>query len=117
MLLKGCGVIAELVEEDAQRPDIALFVNWSPQVDVDHFWCSVLESRVPIEVGFKRTNFLVIGGYAPYRCSAAKIAELVGCGRGLEDVLDLEIAMEEWGLEGMHSGKAFANIDKDSKYL
>lgn len=60
------------------------------------------------------------GGSRPWRGSGAKVAELVDLvarDGGDEDVFDLEISVEQWGLEVVHGGHAFSNIREDVQDL
>ena len=60
MFLKGSRVIAEFIEKDAQSPDIALLVDRSPEVDVNHFRSAILEGGVSVEVRLKHAELLRI---------------------------------------------------------
>src|SRR4051812_25973636 len=58
MFLKWRRVITQLVQENTQRPYIAFFVDWSLRVYINHLRSSILQCCVPVQVGFKSTNFL-----------------------------------------------------------
>ena len=49
-LFKRCGVVAQLVQEHTQSPDIALLIDGLLSVYVDHFRASVLQRSMPLYI-------------------------------------------------------------------
>lgn len=120
LLLKGCGVITELVQKDAQRPDVALLVNGLPPVDVYHFRTAILHRGVLLDVILNQTSLGSIGSSWARGRSGAEIAELVhpgGAVRGNQDVLNLQVAVEERRLEVVHAGNTLGDVTEDVEDL
>jgi len=55
VFLEWGGVVAELVEQNAKRPDVGWLTDgdgWAT-VDVDHLGSAILEGGVPVQVGLE----------------------------------------------------------------
>lgn len=57
MSLKGCSVVAKLVEKDTECPDVRLLVDGASEVHIDHLWSTVLECGGTVEVSFEEFDF------------------------------------------------------------
>lgn len=119
-LFKGRGVVAQLVEQDAQGPDVAFLVNGLLTVDVYHFRATVLQGRMALHIILDETALGGRGGGGPRGRRGAKVAELVrgvavdGCD---EYILDLEIAVQERWLQVVHGGDALGHVGEDVQDL
>jgi hypothetical protein len=96
----------------------SLLVDRSPLVDVDHLGRAVLHRRVRVDVELDLLDLLERLGRRARVGRAAKVAQLKRPLAGLEDVFDLEVAVDK-GLwpERVHLGDALADVDKDLEDL
>lgn len=120
LLLKRCCVITELVQEDTQRPDVALLVNGLSPVDVYHFRAAILHCGMPLNVIFYQTALGGVGGSWTRRRGRAKVTQLVhlcGAVSGYQDVLDLEIAVQKRRLKVVHAGDTLGDVGEDVQDL
>lgn len=119
-LFKGRSVVTQLVQQDAQRPDIALLVYGLFAVYVNHLRTAVLQRSMPLHIVFDQPALGGCCSSGPGRCRGAKVAELVYLvprdGR-YQDVFDLEVAMEERGFEVVHGRNALDDVGEDMENL
>lgn len=121
VLERGC-VVAQLVQQDTEGPDVTLLVNGLSPPDIDHFGGTVLHGGMALDVLLNQTAFGSIGGRSTGRGGTAKVTQLVGDGLGSgrdgdENVLDLEVAMQQGRLQVVHCGDAFADVGEDVEDL
>jgi hypothetical protein len=115
-LLKRSGVVAQFVQQDTQSPNVALFINGLPAPDVDHFWTSVLHSRVPLDIFFNQSALLCGGSSWPRSSGTAKITKLVNrtlCRVCDEHIFDLQVSVQERRLEVVHGSQTLADVAKN----
>lgn len=58
VLFKGGGVVAELVQQNTESPDVCLFVDDTALIYIDHLGSSILQGGVLVEVGFDSLDFV-----------------------------------------------------------
>lgn len=67
---------------------------------------------MPVQISFERSDLLSVGRWSSSDGrSRTKVTELERRGRGLEDILDLEIAMEEGWTKVVHCSNTFTHVD------
>src|SRR5699024_8562989 len=116
LVLKRGRVVAELVQKDAQRPNVRLFVERLLPVDVYHLGAAILQRRVLLDVLIHLAAFDDGGRRGARRGGGAKVAELETLRRALggdENVFDLDVAVQQRGLEVVHAGDTLGNVSKD----
>ena len=86
---QGRRVVAQLVEEHSKRPDVALLVDDSPLVDVDHLGRTILDRRVRVDVELDLAHLSDRRGRGTRGRDGTEVTQLERVGRGLKDVLDL----------------------------
>lgn len=119
LVLEGGGIVAQLVQQHAQRPDIALLVDVAPLIEVDHFGRPVLDRCDPVELRLEPLDLVDCIELEGVReqSRAAEVAQLVGAACRLEDVLDLQVPMEDLGGEGMHVCEGVGDSEEDVEDL
>lgn len=119
-LLERSSVVAQLVQQDAQRPDVTLLVDWLPAPDIYHLGTPILHGSVTLNVVLDDSALLSIGSSRSWRSCTAKITKLVDgtFGRvGDEHVLDLQVSVQERRLEVMHGRNTLADVAEDVQDL
>ncbi len=120
LVLKRRSIIAELVQEDAECPDVGLFVEGLLSVDVDHFGTSILKGGVFLNILVHQPTLDNGSGRRPWRRSRAEITKheaTTSGARGDEDIFNLDVAVQQRGLQIVHAGDALSNVGKDAKDL
>lgn len=92
MLLKRRRVVAQLVKEDTEGPDISLLVDGLSLVDIDHLGGTVLQRRVSLYIIFGLLYILERLGYivASREGGRAEITQFELIMGQNEDILNLE---------------------------
>lgn len=117
---KGSRVVTQLIQQNAQRPNVTLLIDGLFTVDVDHFRATVLECGVPLYIVLDQPPFCRRLGSRSWWSCGAKITELVyptGANRSYQDVLDLEVAVQQGRPQIMHGCNALGHVGEDVQNL
>lgn len=120
MLLEGCGIIAQLIQEDAKSPNIRFLVEWLFSVDINHFRASILQSRMLLHILIHEAALDHRSRGRARRRGRAKVAQLEALGAGAarnEDILNLDVAVQQRRLEVVHTSDSLCDISKDVENL
>lgn len=72
---------------------------------------------MPIQISLKRAHLLCVRWDLLHWRGAPKVAQFIRREGRLEYILDLEVAMEQRGLERVHGRDALADVNKDCQNL
>lgn len=119
--LERRGVKAELVQQHTQCPHIRALVNDELEAEVDHLGCAVPDRSVHVEFLFelflfvRRTRRPAIA-HLEARAKVAQL-ELRRARLAHEDVFNLQVAVDEHRVHGVHHMDAAAHVAKDAQNL
>lgn len=119
-LLERSSIVAELVQQDAQRPNVTLLVDRLPAPNIDHLRTPILHGCVTLNIFLNYSAFLGICSSGSWGSGTTKIAQFVDGALWCvcdEDVLDLQISMQERWLEVVHGRDTLADVGKDVQNL
>jgi hypothetical protein len=120
LVLERGRIIAQFIQQNSQCPNIRLFVYRLLSVYINHFRTPILKGGMLLDILVHEATLDNGCGGGTRRRGRAKIAELEALGGALggdEDIFNLEIAVEQRGLEVVHACDALGDVGKDVEDL